>query len=73
MGRIWLIRLFLRSLGFLMLWIVILCMGVWVAMVVFHIIVTVDIIRGIPWLISGWFQIYPSERVLERFMPVLGQ
>ena len=72
MGRIYLIRLFLRSLGFLVLWIVILRLGMWVAMVVFHIIITVGIIRGIPWSISGWFRIYPSERVLERFVPVFG-
>ena len=72
MGRIYLIRLFLRSLGFLMLWIVILRMGMWVAMVVFHIIITVNIIRGIPWLIGGRFWICPSKRVLKRFMLVLG-
>jgi len=73
MGRIYLIRLFLRSLGFLMLWIVILRWGMWVAMVVFHIIIiTVDIIRGSSWSISGWFQICPSKRVLERFVPVFG-
>ena len=63
-------RLFLRSLRFLVLWMVILCLGTWVAMVVFHIIITVDIIRGIPWLIGGRFWICPSKRVLERFMPV---
>ena len=65
-------RLFLRSLRVLALWIVILCLGMWVAMVVFHIIITVNIIRGIPWLISGWFWICPSERVLKRFTPVFG-
>ena len=65
-------RLFLRSLWFLALWIVILCLGMWVAMVVFHIIITVDIIRGIPWLIGGRFWIYPSKGVLERFTPVFG-
>jgi len=48
MGRIWLNRLFLRSLRFLALWIVILCLGMCVAMVMFHIIITVNIIRGIP-------------------------
>jgi len=67
-----LIRLFLRSVGFLALWIVILRLGMWIAMVVFHIIITVNIIRGIPWSISGWFWICPSERVLERFTPVFG-
>jgi len=41
-------------------------------MVVFHIIITVDVVRGIPWSISGWFRICPSERVLERFAPVFG-
>jgi len=71
MGRIWFIRLFLRSLGFLALWIIILHLGMWVAMVVFHIFITVDIIRGIPWSISGRFCIYPSKGVLERFTPVL--
>ena len=65
------IRLFLRSLRFLMLWIVILRLGMWIAMVMFHII-TVNVIRGIPWSISGWFWICPSERVLERFAPVFG-
>ena len=63
-------RLFLRSLRFLALWIVILRLGMWVAMVVFHIIITVDVIRGIPWLIGGRFWICPSKRVLERFTPV---
>ena len=48
------IRLFLGSLWFLALWIVILRLGVWIAMVVFHIIITVDVIRGIPWSISGF-------------------
>ena len=66
-------RLFLRSLGFLTLWIVILRLGMWVAMVVFHIVITVDIIRGIPWLIGGRFWIYPSKGVLERFTLVFGQ
>ena len=66
------VRLFLRSLRFLALWIVILRLGVWVAMVVFHIVITVDIIRGIPWSIGGRFWIYPSKRVLERFAPVFG-
>jgi len=47
-----LIRLFLRSLGFLALWIIILHVGMWVAMVVFHVIITVDIFRGIPWSIG---------------------
>jgi len=42
----------------------------WVAMVVFHIIITVHIIRGIPWSIGGRFWIYPSKGVLERFAPV---
>ena len=70
MGRIYLVRLFLRSLGFLVLWIVILRLGMWIAMVVFHIIITVDIIRGIPWSIGGRFWIYSSKRVLERFAPV---
>jgi len=65
-------RLFLRSLRFLTLWIVILCLGMWVAMVVFHIIITVDIIRGIPWSIGGRFWIYPSKGVLEGFAPVFG-
>ena len=46
------IRLFLWSLGFLALWIVILHLRMWVAMVVFHIIITVDIIRDISWSIS---------------------
>ena len=46
------IRLFLRSLGFLALWIIILHVGMWVAMVVFHVIITVDIFRGIPWSIG---------------------
>ena len=64
------IRLFLRSLRFLTLWIVILRLGMWVAMVVFHIIITVNIIRGIPWLIGGRFWICPSKRVLKRFTPV---
>ena len=75
MGRILLNRLFLRSLRFLALRIVILHLGMWVAMVMFHIVITVitvDIIRGIPWLISGRFQICPSKRVLERFVPVFG-
>ena len=66
------IRLFLRSLWFLALWIIILRLGMWIAMVVFHIIITVDVVRGIPWSISGWFRICPSERVLERFAPVFG-
>ena len=66
------VRLFLRSLGFLVLWIVILHMGMWVAMVVFHIIITVDVIRGSTWSISGRFWICPSKRVLKRFMPVFG-
>jgi len=70
MGRIWLNRLFLRSLRFLVLWIVILCLGMWVAMVMFHIVITVNIIRGIPWSISGRFWICPSKRVLKRFTPV---
>jgi len=48
-------RLFLRSLRFLALGIIILHLGMWVAMVVFHIIITVDIIRGIPWSIGGRF------------------
>jgi len=65
-------RLFLRSLRILVLWIVILRLGMWIAMIVFHIIITVDVIRGIPWSISGWFRICPSERVLERFTPVFG-
>ena len=64
------IRLFLRSLRFLTLWIVILHLGMWIAMVMFHIVITVDIIRGIPWSIGGRFWIYPSKGVLERFMPV---
>ena len=63
-------RLFLRSLRFLMLGIVILCVGMWIAMVVFHIVITVDIIRGIPWLIGGRFWICSSKRILERFTPV---
>jgi len=67
-----LIRLFLRSLGFLALRIVILRLGMWIAMVMFHIVITVDIIRGIPWSIGGRFWIYPSKRVLKRFMPVFG-
>ena len=66
------IRLFLRSMGFLALWIVILRLGMWIAMVVFHIIITVNIIRGIPWSISGLFWICPSKRVLERFTLVFG-
>jgi len=70
MGRIWLNRLFLRSLGFLALWIIILHLGMWVAMVMFHIIITVDIIRGTPWLIGGRFWVYPSKGVLEGFTPV---
>ena len=65
-------RLFLRSLRFLALGIIILRLGMWVAMVVFHIIITVDIIRGIPWSIGGRFWICPSKRVLKRFMPVFG-
>ena len=64
------IRLFLRSLRFLALRIVILRLGMWVAMVVFHIVITVDIIRGIPWSIGGRFWIHPSKGVLERFAPV---
>ena len=72
MGRIYLIRLFLRSLWFLTLWIVILCLGMQVAMVMFHIIITVDIIRGISWSIGGRFWIYPSKGVLERFTLVFG-
>ena len=71
-GRIYLIRLFLRSLRFLTLWIVILHLGMWVAMVMFHIIITVDIFRGIPWSIGGRFWICPSKRVLERLAPVFG-
>ena len=63
-------RLFLRSLGFLTLWIIILRLGMWIAMVVFHIVITVDIIRGIPWSIGGRFWIYPSKGVLESFTPV---
>ena len=66
------VRLFLRSLRFLALWIVILRLGMWIAMVVFHIIITVDVIRGIPWSIGGRFWIYPSKGVLERFAPVFG-
>ena len=66
------IRLFLRSLRFLALWIVILHLGMWVAMVVFHIVITVDIFRGIPWSIGGRFWIFPSKRVLKRFTPVFG-
>ena len=65
-------RLFLRSLRFLALGIVILRVGMWIAMVVFHIVITVDIFRGIPWLIGGRFWICPSKRVLERFAPVFG-
>jgi len=65
-------RLFLRSLRVLALWIVILRLGMWVAMVMFHIVITVDIIRGIPWSIGGRFWIYPSKGVLERFAPVFG-
>jgi len=65
-------RLFLRSLRFLALGIIILHLGMWVAMVVFHIIITVDIIRGIPWSIGGRFWICPSKRVLERFTLVFG-
>ena len=71
-GRIYLIRLFLRSLRSLALWIVILHLGMWIAMVMFHIIITVNIIRGIPWSIGGRFWIYPSKGVLERFAPVFG-
>ena len=63
-------RLFLRSLRVLALWIVILCLGVWIAMVMFHIVIIVDVIRGIPWLISGRLRIYPSKGVLKRFAPV---
>ena len=66
------IRLYLRSLRFLALWIIILHWGMWVAMVMFHIVITVDIIRGIPWLIGGRFWIYPSKGVLKRFTPVFG-
>ena len=66
------IRLFLRSLWFLVLWIVILHLGMWIAMVMFHIVITVNVIRGIPWSISGRFWIYPSKRVLKRFAPVFG-
>ena len=66
------IRLFLGSLRFLALWIVILCLGMWVAMVMFHIVITADIFRGIPWSIGGRFWICPSKRVLERFTPVFG-
>ena len=53
------IRLFLWSLGFLMLWIVILHSGMWVAMVVFHIIIAIDIIRDISWSIGQRFRDYP--------------
>jgi len=63
-------RLFLRSLRFLTLWINILHLGMWIAMVMFHIVITVNIIRGIPWSISGRFWICPSKRVLKRFTPV---
>ena len=66
------IRLFLGSLGFLALWIVILHLGMWIAMVVFHIVITVNIFRGIPWSIGGRFWICPSKRVLERFTLVFG-
>ena len=66
------IRLFLRSLRFLVLWITILRLGMWIAMVMFHIVITVDIIRGIPWLIGGRFWIYPSKGGLKRFAPVFG-
>ena len=45
-------RLILRGLWFLVLWIVILHWGMWVAMVMIHVIVAVDIIRGISWSIS---------------------
>ena len=65
-------RLFLMSLRFLALWIIILHLGMWVAMVMFHIVITVDIMRGIPWSIGGRFWIYPSKGVLERFTPVFG-
>ena len=57
--RIYLTRLFLWSLGFLTLQIVILCLGMWVAMVMFHIIIAVDIIRHISWSISQRFRDYP--------------
>ena len=67
------IRLFLRSLWFLALWIVILRLGMWIAMVVFHIIITVDIIRGIPWSIGGRFWIYPSKGFSRGSRLFLGQ
>ena len=52
-------RLILRSLWFLALWIVILCSGMWVAMVVFHIVIAVDVFRDISWLIGQRFRDYP--------------
>ena len=57
--RIWFSRLFLRSLWFLALWIVILHLVMWVAMVMIHIIVAVDIIRSISWSTGWWFRDYP--------------
>jgi len=41
-------------------------------MVVFHIVITVDIFRGIPWSIGGRSWICPSKMVLKRFTPVFG-
>ena len=54
-------RLILRSLWFLTLWIIILCSGMWVAMVMFHIIIiiTINIVRGISWSIGQRFRDYP--------------
>ena len=45
-------RLILRSLWFLTLWIIILHLGMWVAMVMIHIVVAINIIRSISWLTS---------------------
>ena len=53
------IRLFLRSLRFLALWIIILHLGMWVAMVVIHVVVAIDFIRSISWSTSQWFRDYP--------------
>ena len=50
------IRLFLRSLWFLMLWIIILCLVMWVAMVMIHIVITIDVIRSISWSTNWWFR-----------------
>ena len=57
--RIWFFRLILRSLWFLTLRIVILHLETWVAMVMIHVVIAIDIIRSISWLTGRRFRDYP--------------